>query len=67
MACGPGRGQEALSRLGMHLGAPGVDGVWGELSRGALEAYQLGRHLRADGVWGPVTERRVRLDLAALG
>ena len=63
----PRQRQEALSRLGMHLGAPGVDGVWGELSRGALEAYQLGRHLRADGVWGPVTERRVRLDLAALG
>lgn len=62
----PRRRQEALSRLGMHLGPGGVDGIWGEDSRGALEAFQLGRGLVADGVWGPLTERRVRRDLAAL-
>lgn len=56
--------QRALVMLGYDLGPygperDGVDGVWGEASKGALLAFQFSAGLVVDGRWGPKTEAAV--------
>lgn len=67
----PGRGyslaettgrQQALIDLAFLKGA--ADGMWGPMSKGALEAFQEARRLEVDGVWGMATEREMVSALA---
>lgn len=63
--------QRALVRLGYDLGPfgpkhDGVDGSWGEASKGALLAFQASAGLEVDGRWGPVTTAAVMAALAEL-
>lgn len=46
-----------LTFLGYDTG--GVDGIWGEKSRNAVEACQEDLGLQADGIWGQQTEAAV--------
>lgn len=57
--------QAALVTLGFDVGATGVDGIFGYLTRSAVRAFQRQRGLVVDGVWGEQTEAAVRLGLAA--
>lgn len=43
--------------LGYDTG--GIDGIWGEKSRNAVESAQEDFGIHADGVWGPQTETAV--------
>ena len=57
--------QQALVDLGYDVGSGGpagngVDGYWGEDSKGALEAFQADASIRVDGRWGPHTEEAVK-------
>lgn len=56
--------QEALLALGYDLGRLGADGKHGFRTRSAVEAFQETEGLVVDGVWGPITERRIRVRLA---
>ena len=60
--------QQALVDLGYDLGpwgprGDGVDGIWGEASKGALLAFQAMEALVVDGRWGPRTEAAVHAAL----
>ncbi len=61
--------QQALVDLGYDLGTwgernNGVDGLWGEDSRGALEAFQVDAGVVDEvGRWGPTTETAMRCAL----
>lgn len=55
--------QAALASLGFDVGA--IDGIWGFATRSGLEAFQEHAGLVSDGVWGPLTEARLRVALAA--
>ena len=46
-----------LTFLGYNTG--GVDGIWGEKSRNAVESAQEDLGIPVDGVWGPQTETAV--------
>lgn len=46
-----------LTFLGYDTG--GVDGIWGEKSRNALECCQEDLGIPVDGVWGPQTETAI--------
>ena len=50
--------QHLLAFLGYYNGE--VDGIWGEQSREATEAFQAGYSLAADGIFGQDTEARIR-------
>lgn len=61
--------QAALVELGFDLGpwgpnGDGVDGSWGEDSKGALLAFQDTAEIKVDGRWGGQTEAAVRIALA---
>ena len=47
-----------LAYLGYYTGA--IDGIWGEKSRQATEAFQQAYGLKADGMAGSVTEETLR-------
>ena len=49
--------QHLLGYLGYYAGVP--DGIWGRLSGEATRAFQAGFGLEPDGVFGPVTEKRI--------
>lgn len=53
--------QAALHELGFDPGP--VDGLWGFLTRSAVEAFQEAHGLVVDGVWGLMTEGALRLSL----
>lgn len=53
-----------LTYLGYDTG--GVDGLWGDKSRQATEAFQRDYQLTVDGVFGAATEKRI-LDAIATG
>lgn len=55
--------QHLLAYLGFYTGT--IDGVWGQLSRLATEAFQKKHMDAADGIFGPETERRIREVIAA--
>jgi hypothetical protein len=64
--------QRALVTLGFDIGTfgrgqDGVDGVWGEASKGALLAFQDATGLVVNGRWGPRTEEAVGLALDRQG
>lgn len=64
--------QQALVDLGFDLGTygrnnDGVDGAWGERSKGALLAFQTMAGILVDGRWGPQTEGAMQRALQALG
>ena len=56
--------QTALIDLGYDLGRWGADGVPGYYTRAAVEAFQEAAGIVVDGVWGPQTERAIRIALA---
>jgi peptidoglycan hydrolase-like protein with peptidoglycan-binding domain len=56
--------QQALIELGFDMDPYGADGVWGFVSRSALEAFQEDVEIRVDGIWGPQSEKAVRRALA---
>lgn len=63
--------QQALVDLGFDLGPygpkkNGVDGDWGDASKGALDAFQEMAGIKVDGRWGRQTEAAMRVALAAL-
>ena len=47
-----------LAYLGYYAGA--IDGVWGDMSRAATEAFQKDYQLTADGIFGVGTAARIR-------
>lgn len=58
--------QQALVDLGYDVGPAGVDGLWGNDTRSAVEAFQECAGIKVDGVWGPITEDHIRRHLALL-
>jgi len=58
--------QVALDLLGYDLGPAGVDGHFGLRTRRSVESLQANTGLIIDGIWGPRTERAVRVALAGL-
>lgn len=56
--------QDALLALSYDLGRLGADGKFGYRTRSAVEAFQAAEGLVVDGVWGPITESRIRIRLA---
>lgn len=46
-----------LGYLGYDCG--GIDGIWGEKSKSAAEAFQRSYGLEADGLFGPETEQKI--------
>ena len=56
--------QAALVDLGFDVGDAGIDGLFGYYTKSALRAFQRSRGLVVDGIWGPMTERSLRLALA---
>lgn len=56
--------QHLLAYLGYYTGI--VDGIWGDLSRQATEAFQRAYMESVDGVFGPMTEQRI-LEVIASG
>lgn len=66
--------QRALLALGFDIGSTGkngdgVDGIWGEICKGALIAFQDAVNINVDGRWGPKTEKAMSkaLDLHSQG
>ncbi len=55
--------QHLLAYLGYYTGT--VDGIWGELSRQATEAFQRDYQLTVDGDFGDATAQRVREVIAS--
>lgn len=54
-----------LTALGFYKlkrkdGSPAIDGIGGQATRQAVYNFQLSFGLVADGLWGPLTERRLR-------
>lgn len=58
--------QAALVALGYDVGPSGVDGLFGEDTRSAVEAFQAERGLVVDGIWGRITEAHMRRSLAVV-
>ena len=56
--------QALLAYLGYYDGP--LDGLWGEKSQLATEAFQRGYQLTADGIFGAATEKRI-LEVIATG
>ena len=56
--------QALLAYLGYYDGP--LDGLWGEKSQQATEAFQRGYQLTADGIFGAATEKRI-LEVIATG
>lgn len=56
--------QEALVSLGYDVGRTGADGLFGFYTRRAVESFQADAGLVSDGIWGPRTDRAMRLALA---
>ena len=54
--------QHLLAYLGFYTAE--VDGIWGELSRQATHDFQNRYMDRADGIFGPATEQRIRRIIA---
>ena len=54
--------QHLLGYLGFYTGA--VDGIWGEWSEAATEAFQNRYMNGTDGIFGPDTEERIRQVIA---
>lgn len=52
-----------LAYLGYYTGA--IDGIWGDMSRAATEAFQRDYQLTADGVFGDATAQRIREVIAS--
>ena len=52
-----------LAYLGYYAGA--IDGVWGDLSRAATEAFQRDCQLTVDGIFGVGTAARIREVIAS--
>ena len=47
--------QENLIKLGYNLGKHGADGSYGEDTEAAVIIFQLDKHLKTDGIAGPIT------------
>lgn len=47
--------QENLIKLGYYLGKYGADGSYGEDTEAAVIIFQLDKHLKTDGIAGPIT------------
>ncbi len=54
--------QLALVELGYDPGE--VDGDWGPFTANALRAFQVAEHIRADGIFGPISRTAMRQALA---
>ena len=52
-----------LAYLGYYAGE--IDGIWGDASRKATEAFQREHQLTADGVFGDDTAARIRREIAS--
>ena len=52
--------QENLIKLGYYLGKYGADGSYGEDTEAAVIVFQLDKHLKADGIAGPITLEAVQ-------
>ena len=53
-----------LAYLGYYTGA--IDGIWGEKSRAATEAFQRAYRLSGNGEFDEIAERRIREIIAPL-
>lgn len=52
--------QSDLIKLGYYLGKYGADGSYGEDTEAAVIVFQLDKHLKADGIAGPITLEAVQ-------
>lgn len=57
--------QEVLVSLGYDVGEHGIDGVFGWDTRSAIRSFQEDHGLVDDGIWGPMTETKIRAILKA--
>ena len=55
--------QHLLAFLGFYTGI--ADGIWGQQSRRATEAFQTAYMENTDGLFGPGTEKRIREVIAS--
>ena len=60
--------QQHLIELGYgkYLGADGADGQFGQLTEGAVRAFQKANGLQADGQFGPLSWAKMQVQLAAI-
>ena len=56
--------QALLAYLGYYVGP--LDGLWGDMSHLATEAFQRDYQLTVDGIFGAATEKRI-LEVVASG
>ena len=56
--------QASLHFLGFDLGK--LDSLYGDLTRKAVISYQKSRGLTSDGLYGPVTQRTLRSEVARI-
>lgn len=54
--------QRTLAALGYDIGPHGADGVWGDMTRRAVRAYQQRKSLAVDGILGPDTQRALQAE-----
>lgn len=54
--------QRTLAALGYDIGPRGADGVWGDMTRRAVRAYQQRKGLAVDGILGPDTQRALQAE-----